>query len=272
MKYLILGSSGFIGKHLVRYILSNHHDVIEFDIYNSKLEDLRINNCSNLKSKCLELDFVFFLAFDVGNSEYLSDNDLNYVFINNNVNIMNNTFHILSICQKPFIFVSSQMANYTDTTYGLLKKLGERYTMALGAVFVRLWNVYGDELYSKKSHVITDFIHQAKAFNHIRIKSNGQEERQFLFIEDCINCLFVLSQKYNHINRKEILLVTSFAFTRIITIANILKENIPELKIDTMEKSAWYNRKIMPSRYVFTFWKPEVEINEGIKILLNNYK
>ncbi len=141
MKYLILGSSGFIGKHLVRYILSNHHDVIEFDIYNSKLEDLRINNCSNLKSKCFELDFVFFLAFDVGNSEYLSDNDLNYVFINNNVNIMNNTFHILSICQKPFIFVSSQIANYTDTTYGLLKKLGERYTMALGAVFVRLWNV-----------------------------------------------------------------------------------------------------------------------------------
>jgi len=93
------------------------------------------------------VNLVFFLAFDVGNSEYLSDNDLNYEFINNNVNIMNNTFHVLSICQKPFIFVSSQMANVTDTTYGLLKKLGEQYSKAVGGVFVRLWYVYGDELY-----------------------------------------------------------------------------------------------------------------------------
>ncbi len=66
--------------------------------------------------------------------------------------------------------------------------------------------------------------------------------------------------------------VTSFAFTRIITLANILKENIPDLKIDTTGKYAWYNRKTMPSKYVLTFWKREVEINEGIRILLNNYK
>lgn len=96
-----------------------------------------------------------------------------------------------------------------------------------------------------------NFIYQAITFNHIRIKSNGQEERQFLFIDDCINCLFVLSQKYNHTNRKEILDVTSFAFTRIITIANILKQSIPEFKIVTREKSAWYNRKIMPSKICF---------------------
>jgi nucleoside-diphosphate-sugar epimerase len=152
---------------------------------------------------------------------------------------MNNTFHVLSICQKPFIFISSQMANVTDTTYGLLKKLGEQYSKALGGVFVRLWNVYGDDVYSKKSHVITDFIYQEKVFNHIRIKSNGQEERQFLYITDCVNCLFILSQKYNQINRKEILDVTSFAFTRIINLANILKENMPELKIETTGKYSW---------------------------------
>lgn len=70
----------------------------------------------------------------MGNSKYLIDNDLNNVFINNDVNIMSNTLHILSILQKPFIIVSNQMANFKDIRYRLLKKLGEEYTRALKAV------------------------------------------------------------------------------------------------------------------------------------------
>ena len=156
-------------------------------------------------SKCLEADFVFFIAFDVGNSKYLIDNDLNNVFINNDVNIMSNTLHILSILQKPFIIVSNQMANFKDIRYRLLKKLGEEYTRALKAVLFGIGMFMG--VNSIQKIPCYHWLKKAKTFNHIRIKSNEQEERQFLFIDNSINCL-VLSQKFNDINRKEILEVT----------------------------------------------------------------
>ena len=46
-----------------------------------QLEDLRISEYDNLKSKIEESDFTFFLAFDVGNADYLQKNDCKFAMI-----------------------------------------------------------------------------------------------------------------------------------------------------------------------------------------------
>lgn len=272
MKYLILGSSGFIGGHLVQLLKSYHHEVIEYDIQNGQLEDLRISKYNNLKSKIEESDFIFFLAFDVGNADYLQKNDGKFEFIHNNIKIIHNTFQVLSEIRKPFIFVSSQMADSPNITYGILKKIGEKYTQSLNGVFVRLWNVYGDEIYSQKSHVVTDFIYNALINKRIQIKTNGVEERQFLFVDDCVKCLFILSEKYNDIDRNEILDITSFNYTSIIDLAILIKEILNDVQIDITDNISWNYSKKSPSKYVLKFWKPEINIIRGINILLNNYR
>ena len=73
------------------------------------------------------VDFVFFLAYDVGGAKYIWDVDLG--FINRNNMIMINTFSLLE--KKRFIFASSTMYNM-DNVYGVLKHLGEHYTRNLG--------------------------------------------------------------------------------------------------------------------------------------------
>ena len=72
MKYLVLGSSGQIGAPLCDFLQNQGHQILKFDIKDDDKEDLRLYNNNLLKKYIKNCDFVFFLAFDVGGSRYLS--------------------------------------------------------------------------------------------------------------------------------------------------------------------------------------------------------
>jgi nucleoside-diphosphate-sugar epimerase len=110
---------------------------------------------------------------------------------------MGNTFEMLEKTNTPFIFASSQMSNMTHSTYGILKSVGEKYTNSLNGINVKFWNVYGYETNEEKSHVITDFIKMAKKDGCIKMRTTGDEVRQFLFGEDCAEGLYILAKNYN---------------------------------------------------------------------------
>jgi len=122
-KILILGSEGQIGRALKNY-LSEKYTVLECDIANSPLEDLRKKN-QKIDKLVKASDFVFFLAFDVGGSRYLNKNQKKFNFIENNILIMHNVFNLIKKYNKKFVFASSNMSNMIHSNYGVLKKIGE---------------------------------------------------------------------------------------------------------------------------------------------------
>ncbi|MEM5831269.1 MAG: NAD(P)-dependent oxidoreductase [Candidatus Aenigmatarchaeota archaeon] len=272
MKHLILGSSGQIGYHLQKYLREKNEEIIEFDIVRSPQEDLRIYRNPLLEEKMKEADFVHFLAFDVGGSKYMKRYQDTYNFISNNVRIMNTVFDSLKRHKKPFIFTSSQMSNMIYSSYGILKAIGERYTKSLGGLVVKLWNVYGIERDSKKFHVITDFIKMAKEKGIIRMKTDGNESRQFLFADDCCECLYILSKKYDEIDREKSLHITSFEWVTIREIAEIVCKihgnctYIPGKRKDLVQ----LDKKNEPDPYILQFWKPKTKLEEGIKFIYEN--
>ena len=73
LRYLVLGSSGFIGKNLCNSLRSKNCKVYEFDIKNNLGEDLRTVNNSQLRKAVMSCDFVFFLSFGVGGSKFLQN-------------------------------------------------------------------------------------------------------------------------------------------------------------------------------------------------------
>ena len=168
MKYLVLGSEGQIGKPLVNFLRLGGHEAIEYDFRRNSLEDLRLLHLRKQRDIFLEkienCDFVFFLAFDVGGSKYLSKNENDFSFLHNNISLLRNTFELLREYKKPFIFTSTQMSDMVHSSYGNAKLIGEKYTKSLDGLFVKLWNVYGSELdiQEERCHVITDFIRSAK--------------------------------------------------------------------------------------------------------------
>ena len=266
-KYLVLGSSGQIGSQLVKYLKNKGHHVFEFDIMNGSREDLRIPNNSLLRKHIEECDFVFFLAFDVGGSRYLFQYQDTYDFIHNNVFIMGNTFEELQRSGKPFIFASSQMSDMGYSTYGLCKAMGERYTDSMGGINVRLWNVYGYEKDLEKSHVITDFIRKAKNEKSITMLTDGTEERQFLYAEDCCSCLYTLSKKYESLDRSKKYHVTSFEWITIKNVAEEICSNFPDVNFSASTNKDMVHKgwKTEPDKYILNFWKPKVSLDEGIK-------
>jgi len=262
MKYLVLGSAGQIGSELCKFLEKAGHEVISFDVATDPTQDLREPGI--LEELIVEVDFVMFLAFDVGGSRYLKRYQHTYEFIENNTKLTLYTFETLRKYKKPFIYASSQMANMSYSPYGVCKSLAEVYAASLNGIVVKFWNVYGPEHDLEKSHVITDFILKAKN-GKIEMMTDGTEERQFLHAEDCSKCLMILSEKYDEIDRTKNLHITNFEWNTILEVADIIKESIPCEVIPSQDKdTVQLNKRNEPDPYILNFWKPEIRLYEGI--------
>ena len=189
MRNLVLGSSGFVGAYLCQYLREKGETVIEYDIVRDPAED-----CRTAELPLDNIDRVYFLAWKVGGSKYLNDPKTQREQLEWNQQILSNCLPQLK--NKPFMFVSSQLAENGQTIYGCLKKLGEHWSILNGGVVVKLWNVYGAyENSSVRSHVVADFIHQALSTAEIRMQTTGDEQRQFIYIEDVCNAFY---ESFNH--------------------------------------------------------------------------
>ena len=274
-KILILGSEGQIGRALKNY-LTEKYTVLECDIVNSPLEDLRKKN-QKIDKLIKASDFVFFLAFDVGGSRYLNKNQKKFNFIENNILIMHNVFSLIKKYNKKFVFASSTMSNMIHSNYGVLKKIGESFSESLGGIIVKFWNVYGIEKEREKSHVITDFIIKAKKYKKINMLTDGKEKRDFLYSEDCCAGLELIMGNYNYYKKEKEIHLTTTNFTSIIEIANIIKKNflkqginikiIKSKKKDTLQ----FNQQNKANKFFLKYWKPKYSLKEGISEIINFY-
>jgi nucleoside-diphosphate-sugar epimerase len=266
MKYLVLGSEGQVGKALTQFLQKKGHEVYEFDVANSEEQDLRMHNNPLLKKYLDECDFVFFLAFDVGGSRYLKLYQETPDFVGNNMKLMTNTFDAIHTSKKPFIFASSQMANMSYSSYGKLKSLGESYATILGGLVVKFWNVYGIEYDLEKSHVITDLIIKAHDTGTINLLTDGKEERQFLYADDCSEALLTLAEKFDEVPKDKELHITSFEWTNILTIASIIASHFPDSIVVPAESKdeVQKDKRNEPDPFIHTYWKATTKLEDGI--------
>lgn len=277
-KVLILGSEGQVGAHLKEYLKNKNYSVLEFDIAKSKFQDLRKFRNKKLADLIRQSSFVYFLAFDVGGSRYLNKYQNTFGFVSNNILLMQNTFELIRKYKKKFIFASSQMSNMNHSNYGVLKNVGEKYTKILGGITVKFWNVYGIEKDLTKSHVITDFIVKALTKKKISMLTNGNEEREFLYAEDCCRGLEIIMKKFDSIiKQKNYIDLTTFKSTKIINIAKIIKTLLKKMRLEVSivpsknKDIVQMNKKNKADKYFLKFWKPKNSIDEGIEEVLKYY-
>ena len=269
-RVLVLGSSGQIGAYLSSYLKDKGHEVIDYDIELGPEYDLRVIPSSYFEGEVRKSDFVFFLAFDVGGSRYLKKYQHTFDFIDNNTRMMTNVFRMLKKYEKPFVFASSQMSNMGHSPYGVLKNVGELYTKSLNGLVVKFWNIYGIENDYEKSHVITDFIKKGFETGTIDMITDGTEEREFLYAEDCCEALDTVMCKYSDFTSDNELHITSGVSTSILEIARQIQlyfggegkevEIIPASSKDEVQKDA----RNAPDPYIKKWWQPKTTVNLGI--------
>ena len=271
MRITVLGSSGQIGAYLTEYLREKDHDVREFDVVNGKDQDMRMIPNYDLHARISTSEFVFFLAFDVGGSHYLKKYQHTFKFLDNNTRMMANVFGHLADYNKPFVFASSQMSNMSYSPYGVMKRVGELYTKSLGGLIVHFWNVYGIEKDMEKAHVITDFIHKGFETGVIDMMTDGTEERQFLYAEDCCKALKIIMKKYDEFKSDDPLHITSFRNNSILEVAEIIQDIFKENGMKHIEispskskDSVQLDKKNKPDTYILDWWQPKTTLMTGI--------
>ncbi len=279
MKITILGSSGQIGAYLTEYLHDKGHDIFEYDIANTEDQDLtKIPNLT-LEHIIKESDFVFFLAFDVGGSRYLKKYQHTFKFLDNNMRMMVSVFGLLEKYNKRFVFASSQMSNMGYSPYGVAKRVGELYTKSLNGLIVKFWNVYGIEKDMEKAHVITDFIRKGFEEGQFEMMTDGTEERQFLYAEDCCEALETIMESYTDFKPEDPLHITSFHSNTIREIANIIQGcfgliDKHDVKISSglAKDSVQMDKRNEADNYILNWWVPKTTIDVGIRKVFNEMK
>lgn len=279
MNVVILGSSGQIGVYLSEYLCNKGHKVTEFDVVNGEEQNLVTIPNPKLQHDIEHSDFVFFLAFDVGGSRYLKKYQHTYDFINNNTRIMANVFQWLKEYRKPFVFASSQMSNMSYSPYGVLKRVGELYTQTLSGLTVKFWNVYGVEKDLEKSHVITDFIRRGFEEGEFEMLTDGTEERQFLYAEDCCESLETIMNCYSDFKPTDPLHITSFRNYSIKKVAEIIQGQFNligkydvKIKPGIAKDSVQMDKKNEADNYITGWWIPKTNLQDGISKVFSEMK
>jgi nucleoside-diphosphate-sugar epimerase len=283
-RIVILGSSGQVGAYLTDYLRNKGHDVWEFDIVNGEHQDMTTIPNPELQRHIMCADFIFFLAFDVGGSRYLKKYQHTFEFINNNTRLMANAFTLIEKYKKPFVFASSQMSNMSYSPYGVLKRVGELYTKALNGLTVKFWNVYGIEHDEEKSHVITDFLRKAfdglenGGWSTVEMLTDGTEERQFLYAEDCCEALETVMDKYDEFGREDPLHITSFNYSTVSEVASIITEIFHDEGKGVTFVAANSKDEVQKDKrneadpYICQWWKPKTNLKDGIMKVYRDMK
>jgi nucleoside-diphosphate-sugar epimerase len=211
------------------------------------------------------IDRIYFLAWDVGGAKYLYKQDAQRHQLEWNLSLLSNLMPQIEKSKKPFLFISSQLAEECDTVYGVTKRLGEVWTNLIGGVFIRQWNVYGPkEEGGVRSHVVSDFVEQALKTKEIKMMTTGEERRQFIHIDDVCkawHCAIESNLKGTHD-------ITSFEWIKIIDIANIIA-SLTGAKV--IPGNIIGSTPITPIRGKVPGWTPTVKLIDGLRKMINDF-
>jgi nucleoside-diphosphate-sugar epimerase len=139
--------------------------------------------------------------------------------------------------------------------YGTTKLMAWHWTSSLGGKVARLWNVYGWEHPTIKSHVITDLVLTGLK-GQVRCMTQGTEQRRFLYKTDCVAALIQLFDGPQG--------SAEIAAGEWITIREAAEEVARQLNVETQFGVTKGSEVLVDPTELLSDWTPRVSLEEGI--------
>lgn len=295
---VITGGAGFIGSHLVDFLVKKKYRVTVIDnLSTGKRENLKnsikkikfikedISNTKRIISYFKKADYVFHLAAlaDIVPSiqkprEYFRSN-------------VEGTLSVLECCKKykvkkliyaasascyglPKNFPTNEKQNINPMyPYALTKWLGEELILHWTKIYkikansLRLFNVYGPRSRSNSNYgaVFGVFLAQKLSNKPFTIVGDGKQTRDFTFVTDVVSALYKASKSKICGEIFNVGSETEVSINQIVKLLKGKKTNIPK-RPGEPDRSLADIKKI---KRVLD-WSPKISINQGIQILLDN--
>ena len=303
MKILVTGGAGFIGKHLVKFLLEKNNVVTIFDNFsNSTKESINgiikkgakiiegdITKISDIEKITEDQEIVIHLAAKISVSESIT-NPSNTFLVN-----INGTRNILEFCEKSkinHIIVASSAAvygegnQYTKITenqklnpispYGESKMKMEQEiekfvkNKNLTCTILRFFNIYGLNQSDEYAGVISKFLKKANQKEDLEIFGDGLQTRDFVSINDVVNSInnaveLKKSGIYN-IATGESISIKKLAEK----IINISRKDLKVLYFNPKNNEIKFSQASIESSKKDLKYMPKVSLDKGIAELLEN--
>ena len=219
MRMLVTGGAGFIGAHLANRLHSEGHYVRVLDNLSSGDPATLTNGISFTRSDVRDVPKLWSLLQGVDAVYHLAalvsvPASVLYPREYNDVNV-GGTVALLEACRdvgvKRVIFASSatvygdqktkpvseDLAPHPAVPYAVSKLAAERYLFTIGGlegfetVALRIFNAYGPRQQLPPSHapVVPLFMHQILGVGSVVVFGNGQQTRDFVYIDDVVEAL-----------------------------------------------------------------------------------
>jgi len=300
MKTIITGGAGFIGSHLTELLLEKGHSVLVLDNFisgrpenlahlkdnpNLKVVKADVSEFDKIKRYFKGIDWVFHLAALADIVPSVSE-PLKY-FKNN----IGSTISVLEASRRAkvrkFIYAASSTSYgiakkfptpetasiKPEYPYALTKHIGEEIALhyfqvyKLPVISLRLFNVYGPRSRTSGTYgaMFGIFLAQKLAGKPYTVVGEGKQTRDFTFVKDAVRAFLAAAE--SNISG-EIFNVGSGNTYSVNQIVKLLKGQVVHIPKRPGEPDCTFGDISKIKKMLG--WKPEVSLEEGIKILLKN--
>ncbi len=288
-KCLIFGANGYIGRHLVKFLMDGECSIKASDIQDESVGDAvdyfktDISTVENLKGINWDVDYVFMFAGITGTTK--SFENYNQYIQTNEVGLLNVLDEIRRSPHRPRVIFPSTRLVYKGSTsslrendqkeaktiYAVNKIACENMLKAYSGSFnipytiYRICVPYGDHFEAEYSYgTIGFFLDQAKNKGSINLFGDGSLRRTFTSIEDVCKQIIISCRGEKSVNQVYNTMGEEFSLKEI-------AELIADKYNSTLTFSEWpeAHLRIESGDTVFNSGKIETEFNIT---LLNSFK
>ena len=296
MRNLITGGAGFLGSHIIDYLMNKGEEVICLDNFSTGSKENISHWIGNNRFKLLNQNIVqpFFCEADRIWHLACPASPLNY--LNNPIQTLNTIFlgteNILKLAKKinariliastSEIYgnpeISPQKETYNGSVNPISKRScyveGKRVAETLCFEFkrihnidlrlVRIFNTYGPRMMKNDGRVVSNFIYQGLNNKPLSIYGNGLQTRSFCYIDDMIEGLFrTMNSNYSYpinLGNPEEITIKNLAHK--ISLNLNRKPNLQYFKIpedDPIQRKPCIETAIKELK-----WEPKICLNKGL--------
>mgnify|MGYP001465687579 FL=1 len=298
-KIWVSGHTGMVGSALIRKLDRTNYNVLTIE---RKKLDLRIQSDVDSWINKNSPEIIFHIAGKVGG--ILENSNKPADFISENLQIQNNVINSAFKCGvKRLIFlgsaciypISDKPIKENDLLQGKLEPTNRSYSIAkiAGIEMCRAFsqqfgvnytsvqpnNLYGpnDNFTDDSAHVISSLFRKLefakkKNLENCSIWGTGKPKREFLFVDDLVDALIIISEYYNSI---EPINVGSGEEIRIKDLAYLIKEIVKykgKLIFDNSYPDGVKRKFLDSSKITQLGWKAKINLEQGLKRTYNWYK
>lgn len=282
-KVLVTGSEGLIGKELclkleelgaILFKFDIKRFWTDFDMYEQAPMD--ITNYDLIKSvmSAFKPDYIFHLFGVKGSPKMTKEKPLDFMIpmLQGDTNMIRaaKEFNV-----KAFLYTSSiaVLNPETDKYPAWAKKTSEtlieayrvQSPLATQFVIVRPANVYGrfDNFNNPNAMVVTSLVHKAMNSPNLHVWGDGTQERDFINAKDVARGMMLAMEK---MPKEPINLCSGFGVS-IKSVVEVIQRHIGKALGVVYEKDKYTGdkRRVMPSNGNLIGFEPEIDLEDGIK-------